>query len=140
MKAFPHDVIHVLEGSRHGIHKAQVLSVHKPLKSVSRVCDVGHRVMNDSKAGCVRSPSMKEKIILKRENKVYRLKVLLSKSFSGEVWTCQAIHGVEHQEEVLEDAGVLGDGQDRGETSDLKIRRPWKLRLRHRSQIPEGLH
>ena len=91
VKAFPHDVIHVSEESRHGIHKAQVLHVHKPLKSVSRICDVGHKVMIESKGGCVRSPSMGEKIILKRENKVYRLKVLLSKSFSGEVWTCQAI-------------------------------------------------
>ena len=55
--------------------KAQVTGVHRPLMSVSRICDGGHRVVFESEGGYIESLESREKIHFRRESNVYRLRV-----------------------------------------------------------------
>ena len=55
--------------------KAQVTDVHRPLMSVSRICDKGHRVVFESHGGYIESLTTGEKINVRRDHNVYRLQV-----------------------------------------------------------------
>ena len=55
--------------------KAQVTDVHRPLMSVSRICDKGNRVVFDSHGGYIESLTTGEKIQVHRDCNVYRLQV-----------------------------------------------------------------
>ena len=55
--------------------KAQVTDVHRPLMSVSRICDRGNRVVFDSQGGYIKSLTTGEKIHVRRDHNVYRLQV-----------------------------------------------------------------
>ena len=60
--------------------KAQVTDVHRPLMSVSRICDKGHRVVFESHGGYIESLTTGEKINVHRDHNVYRLQVEVPKS------------------------------------------------------------
>ena len=62
------------EGSRCTL-KMQVTNVTKPLMSVSRICDAGHRVVFEDKGGCIEHLATKQKTSFQRIDNVYRLKV-----------------------------------------------------------------
>ena len=55
--------------------KAQVTDVHRPLMSVSRICDKGNRVVFESQGGFIESLTTGEKIHVRRDHNVYRLQV-----------------------------------------------------------------
>ena len=55
--------------------KAQVTDVHRPLMSVSRICDRGNRVVFDSQGGYIELLTTGEKIHVRRDHNVYRLQV-----------------------------------------------------------------
>lgn len=55
--------------------KAQVTDVHRPLMSVSRICDRGNRVVFEAQGGYIESLSSGEKIHVQRDQNVYRLQV-----------------------------------------------------------------
>ena len=55
--------------------KAQVTDVHRPLMSVSRICDRGNRVVFESQGGYIQSLTTGEKIHVRRDHNVYRLQV-----------------------------------------------------------------
>ena len=55
--------------------KAQVTDVHRPLMSVSRICDKGHRVVFESHGGYIESLTIGERIHVRRDHNVYRLQV-----------------------------------------------------------------
>ena len=55
--------------------KLQVTNVHRPLMSVSRICDTGHRVVFEAKGGYIQSVTTGEKVQFRRDNNVYRLGV-----------------------------------------------------------------
>ena len=55
--------------------KAQVTDVHRPLMSVSRICDKGHRVVFESHGGYIESLTTGERIHVRRDHNVYRLQV-----------------------------------------------------------------
>ena len=55
--------------------KAQVTDVHRPLMSVSRICDRGNRVVFEAQGGYIESLSSGEKIHVLRDQNVYRLQV-----------------------------------------------------------------
>ena len=55
--------------------KLQVTDVHRPLMSVSRVCDAGHRVVFEADCGYIQSVASVEKVQFRRDNNVYRLEV-----------------------------------------------------------------
>ena len=57
---------------------AQVTAVHKPLMSVSRICDGGNRVVFEAAGGYIESLTNGTKIDIRRENNVYRLRVGVS--------------------------------------------------------------
>ena len=60
--------------------KAQVTDVHRPLMSVSRICDKGNRVVFESDGGYIESLATGEKIHVRRDHNVYRLQVEVPKS------------------------------------------------------------
>jgi hypothetical protein len=62
------------EGSRCTL-KMQVTNVTKPLMSVSRICDAGHRVVFEDKGGYIEHLATKQKTSFQRIDNVYRLKV-----------------------------------------------------------------
>ena len=55
--------------------KAQVTDVHRPLMSVSRICDKGNRVVFERHGGYIESLTTGEKIHVRRDHNVYRLQV-----------------------------------------------------------------
>ena len=55
--------------------KAQVTDVHRPLMSVSRICDRGNRVVFENHGGYIESLTTGEKIQVHRDRNVYRLEV-----------------------------------------------------------------
>ena len=55
--------------------KAQVTDVHRPLMSVSRICDRGKRVVFESHGGYIESLTTGERIRVRRDHNVYRLQV-----------------------------------------------------------------
>ena len=63
--------------------KAQVTDVHRPLMSVSRICDKGNRVVFESQGGYIESLSTGERIHVRRDHNVYRLKVDVPESGFG---------------------------------------------------------
>ena len=65
--------------------KAQVTDVHRPLMSVSRICDRGNRVVFEAQGGYIESLTTGEKIQVKRDQNVYRLQVdVPGQSFQGQ--------------------------------------------------------
>ena len=68
--------------------KAQVTDVHRPLMSVSRICDKGNRVVFESHGGYIESLTTGEKLQVRRDHNVYRLQVDVPESGShGKVHT-----------------------------------------------------
>ena len=65
----------VTQGGQEIMFKAQVTDVHRPLMSVSRICDKGNRVVFESQGGYIESLATGEKIHVRRDHNVYRLKV-----------------------------------------------------------------
>ena len=60
----------------HGItFRAQVTDVHRPLMSVSRICDKGNRVVFEKHGGYIESLTTGEQIHVRRDHNVYRLDV-----------------------------------------------------------------
>ena len=59
---------------------AQVTAVHKPLMSVSRICDGGHRVVFESGGGYIENLDSGSRIDIRRENNVYRLQVAVPRT------------------------------------------------------------
>ena len=55
--------------------KAQVTDVHRPLMSVSRICDKGNRVVFEDHGGYIESLTTGKKIQVHRDRNVYRLQV-----------------------------------------------------------------
>ena len=55
--------------------KLQVTDVHRPLMSVSRICDAGRRVVFEANSGYIQSVATGEKVQFRRDNNVYRLGV-----------------------------------------------------------------
>ena len=55
--------------------KMQVTDVQKPLMSVARICDAGHRVIFDRSGGVIEHESSGQRTRFQREDNVYRLKV-----------------------------------------------------------------
>ena len=55
--------------------RTQVTDVHRPLMSVSRICDGGHRVVFESGGGYIESLESGERIHIRRDQNVYRLRV-----------------------------------------------------------------
>ena len=53
--------------------KTQVTGVHRPLMSVSRICDGGHRVVFEADGGYIESLTNGERIRIRRDQNVYRL-------------------------------------------------------------------
>ena len=103
-KIVPHVPVQTSEGSKKGVHyvaangtkmvnqgeqvvsattgsgqrcrfKLQVTDVHRPLMSVSRLCDAGHRVVFEANSGYIQSVATGEKVQFRRDNNVYRLGV-----------------------------------------------------------------
>ena len=103
-KIVPHVPVQTSEGSKKGVHyvaangtkmvnqgeqvvsattgsgqrcrfKLQVTDVHRPLMSVSRICDAGHRVVFEANSGYIQSVATGEKVQFRRDNNVYRLGV-----------------------------------------------------------------
>ena len=73
--------------------KLQVTDVHRPLMSVSRLCDAGHRVVFEANSGYIQSVATGEKVQFRRDNNVYRLGVSLFRQeiFPGRVSnTCKS--------------------------------------------------
>ena len=60
--------------------RAQVTNVKRPLMSVSRICDGGHRVVFESDGGYIQNKSSGVKIPLRRDRNVYRLSVTVPRS------------------------------------------------------------
>ena len=65
----------VTHGGQEITFKAQVTDVHRPLMSVSRICDKGNRVVFESQGGYIESLTTGEKIHVRRDHNVYRLQV-----------------------------------------------------------------
>ena len=63
--------------------KAQVTDVHHPFMSVSHMCDKGNRVVFESQGGYIQSLTTGEKIHVRRDHNVYRLKVGVAESGFG---------------------------------------------------------
>ena len=55
--------------------KLQVIDVHCPLMSVSRICDAGHRVVFEANSGYIQSVATGEKVQFRRDNIVHCLGV-----------------------------------------------------------------
>ena len=53
--------------------KMQITDVKRPLMSVARICDAGHRVTFDSNGGVIESLDGRVKVPFSRMNNVYRL-------------------------------------------------------------------
>ena len=68
-------VMAVTSGGHEIAFKAQVTDVHRPLMSVSRICDKGNRVVFESHGGYIESLNTGEKIHVHRDHNVYRLQV-----------------------------------------------------------------
>ena len=60
--------------------KAQVTDVHRPLMSVSRICDKGNRVVFEDHGGYIESMTTGDKIQIHRDRNVYRLQVSVPES------------------------------------------------------------
>ena len=67
---------------QHCRFKLHVIVVHRPLMSVSRICDAGHRVVFEANGGYIQSVATREKVQFRRDNKVYRLGVSVPTGFS----------------------------------------------------------
>ena len=77
-KTSNHGEQHVMAVTRGGheiTFKAQVTDVHRPLMSVSRICDKGNRVVFESHGGYIESLTTGEKIHVHRDHNMYRLQV-----------------------------------------------------------------
>ena len=59
--------------------RMQVTDVKKPLLSVSRICDTGHRVIFDKQGGYIEANDTGERFNFIRENGVYRMRVKVAK-------------------------------------------------------------
>ena len=68
-------VMAVTDNGQEITFKAQVTDVHRPLMSVSRICDKGNRVVFESQGGYIESLHIGEKIHVRRDHNVYRLQV-----------------------------------------------------------------
>ena len=55
--------------------RAQVTDVRRPLMSVSRICDGGHRVVFEASGGYIESLENGDRIAIRRDHNVYRLRV-----------------------------------------------------------------
>lgn len=55
--------------------KLQVTNVRRPLMSVGRICDAGHRVVFGANGGYIQSVATGERVPFRRDNNVYRLGV-----------------------------------------------------------------
>ena len=73
----------VTHGGQEITFKAQVTDVHRPLISVSRICDKGNRVVFESQGGYIESLAAGEKIYVHRDHNVYRLQVAVPESGFG---------------------------------------------------------
>ena len=73
-------VMAVTEDGHEIAFKAQVTDVHRPLMSVSRICDKGNRVVFESHGGYIESLTTGEKIQVRRDRNVYRLQVNVPES------------------------------------------------------------
>ena len=62
--------------------KMQVTDVKKPLMSVSRICDAGHRVVFEANGGSIEHKGTGQITRFDRVDNVYRLKVQCEKGFS----------------------------------------------------------
>ena len=85
-------VMAVTEGGQEITFKAQVTDVHRPLMSVSRICDKGNRVVFESQGGYIESLATGEKIHVHRDHNVYRLQVEVPQSGFGR----QGHHHITH--------------------------------------------
>lgn len=63
--------------------KMQVTDVQKPLMSVARICDAGHRVVFEHDGGYVEHKVTKQRTNFNRVDNVYRLRVGLASSEAG---------------------------------------------------------
>lgn len=71
----------------HCLLKMQVTDVQKPLLSVSRVCDSGHRVVFHSQGGYIQHETTGQVTHFYRDNNVYRMEVMpMECPTSGFTW------------------------------------------------------
>ena len=66
--------------------KMQVTDVRKPLMSVARICDAGHRVVFTKSGGIIQHESTGQTTKFQRIDNVYRLKVGVVDERSGFTW------------------------------------------------------